>query len=344
MRGLAIATTWLDVRSAILLLTIGVIGSTAARAECLDGRGGTRLAEQRPGRLEITMTPSARVSRDLALAGDALVWTSGQDVWRLPDGGRGCLEHIAALPRPAQPTISSRLAVGGEALVEVTQTTVRELGQARIPIALPETPLASLVHDGALYTTVFRGDAIYRIDLATGQLGTFATLPAQSGRFGLVLAQHGDSLYVASYGQRWLAELPFATGTMRTIARGFATGPTALAVDGTNAYVYLESSRRSTGSLQRVVLATGKARALATNLINSDGVLLDDGWLYLRTAAGRRVDLVRVPADGSGGVELVERELPAGSRPVAADAEAIYLDAAGQVIRLEKSQLVTRTR
>ncbi len=319
-------------RFVLVLVAALVIRSTPAGADC---QAVAELHEPRPGRTDIALGAGAGISRDLALANGALVWTSGRDVWWLGDGGRGCLARIATLPSgPSGIRGSARVAVAGDQLVEVTQTAK----------ALPETPQTFLVHDGFLYTTVFRGDTIYKIALATGRIGTFAKLPAQSGRNGISLAQHGELLFVASYGQRWLGELPFSTGVLRVIARGFSTGPTALAVDDGHAYVYCESTRRSTGSLQSVALATGKASVLATNLINSDGVLLDDAWLYLRTLARGAVQLVRVRADGSSGVELVESGLPAGARPVAADAEAIYLDARGQIVRLDKQQLTARDR
>lgn len=341
-----------------LVLALGVvtaiaIDTTSAGAECRPTTAVARVFEPRPGRLDIAMSTGASVSRDLALAGEALVWTSGPDVWRLGEGGQGCLEHVASVPGPTTPrgaasSGSARLAVSGDRLLEVTRTSVREVGtrDARVvtPIALPETPQSFLVHDGVLYTTVFRGDAIYQVELATGRVATFATLPRQAGRFGLTLAQRGDSLYVASYGQRFVGELPFATGALRVIARGFASGPTAIAIDDAAAYVYCESSRRSTGSLQRIELATGKASVLARDLINSDAVLLDEAWLYLRTLVRGAAHLVRVRTDGTGGVETVETGLPRGARPVASDDRAIYLDANGEIVRLDKAQLVSRAR
>jgi hypothetical protein len=162
-----------------------------------------------------------------------------------------------------------------------------------------------------------------------------------------MLAKRGDKLFAASYGHRTLVEVPFATGKARTIARGLTSGPTALVVDDTHAYLYLENSRKSSGALVAVAFATGKSRVLAKDLTNSDSLLLDGGWLYLRhyaDASRNRIELVRVPSDGSGGVEIVETQLPSPARPIAIDADAIYIDGGSRIVRLDKRQLATKRR
>ena len=311
------------------------------------------ISEPHPGRLDVLLGANAKVYRDLALTNGSLVWSAGESLWRMPADGRGCVELLASRPREQANLVDSlRIATGGDDVFALTKTALLQIAPraAREQTAvgtLPETPQTFLVHDGFLYTTVWRGDTIYRLDLATGQIDPFVTLPKDSGHFGLMLAKRGDSLFAASYGHRTLVEVPFATGKPRTIARGLASGPTALVVDDTHAFLYLENSRKSSGSLVSIALANGKSRVLAKQLVNSDSLLLDNGWLYLRhyaDASRNLIELVRVPSDGRGGVEIVETQLPSPARPIAIDADAIYIDGGSRIVRLDKRQLATKPR
>jgi hypothetical protein len=302
------------------------------------------ISEPHPGRLDLMLGANSWVYRDLAVSGSSLVWSAGESLWRMPADGRGCLEMLASRPKSQANLVDSlRIATGGDG-VQIARGAARD----QTPVgALPETPQTFLVQDGFLYTTVWRGDTIYRLDLATGLIDPFVTLPKDSGHFGFMLAKHGDKLFAASYGHRTLVEIPFATGKPRTIARGLASGPTALVVDDTHAFLYLENSRKSKGALVAIALSTGKSRVLAKDLVNSDSLLLDGNWLYLRHYANAMrgsIELVRVPSDGSGGVEIVETALPSPARPIAIDADAIYIDGGSRIVRLDKRQLATKPR
>ncbi len=333
--------------TAIVLLLATV--SAHADPNCRDAP----ISEPHPGRLDVMLGANSSVYRDLALTNGSLVWSAGESLWRMPADGRGCVELLASRPREQANRVDSlRIATGGDGMFALTKTALLQLApqaaREQTPVGtLPETPQTFIIHDGFLYTTVWRGDTIYRLDLATGQIDPFVTLPKGGGRFGVMLAQRGDRLFAASYGHRTLIEVPFATGKPRTIARGLTSGPTALVVDDTSAFLYLENTRRSSGSLVAIALASGKSRVLAKELVNSDSLLLDGGWLYLRHYADmsrNRIELVRVPSDGSGGVEIVETQLPSPARPIAIDADAIYIDGGSRIVRLDKRLLATKAR
>jgi hypothetical protein len=327
----------------LAVLAVLSLGSAAASAEpCRQAA----VADPSPGRSEAVLPAEARIARDLALSNNTLVWSSGESLWRLRLDGNVCAERIAGRPAEAASAVDSlRVAVAGDSVVAVTRTALMPLAPTVAPSgtavdALPETPQTFVMADGALYTSVWRGDAIYRVDLANGTVVELAQLAKGSGRFGFLLAVHGDTLYAASWGQRTLTAIPLSTGIPKVVARGLAAGPTALAIDDTNAYLYLESGPKFPGAVVAIELAkpNAKPRTLATGIANSDSLLRDGDWLYLRsdTRAKRgTIDLVRVPLAG-GAIERVAADLPSPARPVGVDAEAIYLDGGSRIVRLQK--------
>jgi len=330
------------VRLAVLAAVLFVGAGTASAEPCRRAQ----VADPAPGRSEAVLPAEARITRDLTLSNNTLVWSSGESLWRLRLDGNVCAERIAGRPAEAASAIDSlRVAVAGDSVVALTRTALMELAPtvaaAGTPVAqLPETPQTFVMADGALYTSVWRSDAIYRVDLATGAAVELAQLPKGSGRFGVLLAVHGDTLYAASWGQRTLTAIPLGTGIPKTIARGLAAGPTALSIDDTHAYLYLESGPKYPGAVVAIELAKpgAKPRTLATGIANSDSLLRDGDWLYLRSdARGKQgaIDLVRVPLAG-GAPERVAVDLPSPARPIGADAEAIYLDGGSRIVRLQK--------
>jgi len=327
----------------LAVLAVLSLGSAIASAEpCRQAE----VADPSPGRSDALLPAEARIARDLSLSNNTLVWSSGESLWRLRLDGKVCAERIAGRPADAASAVDAlRVAVAGDSVVALTRTALMPLAPtvaaAGTPVEqLPETPQTFVLADGALYTSVWRGDAIYRVDLATGTVVELAQLPKGSGRFGFLLAVHADTLYASSWGQRALFAIPFATGIPKTIARGLAAGPTALAIDDANAYLYLESGPKFPGSVVSIELAkpSAKPRTLATGIANSDSLLRDGDWLYLRSdtrAKKGAIDLVRVPL-GGGAIERVAADLPSPARPIGADAEAIYLDGGSRIVRLQK--------
>lgn len=328
----------------LALLALFSLGSAVASAEpCRQAQ----VADPSPGRSEAVLPEEARVARDLALVNNTLVWSSGESLWRLRLDGKVCAERIAGRPADAASAVDAlRVAVEGDSIVAVTRTALLPLAPTVAAAGtavekLPETPQTFVLHDGALYTSVWRGDAIYRVDLATGATVELAQLPKGSGRFGFLLAVHGDTLYAASWGQRALFQIPLSTGIPKAIARSLASGPTAIAIDDTTAYLYLESGPKFSGAVVAIELASpGKPRTLATGISNADSLLHDGDWLYLRSdQRGKKgvIDLVRVPLAG-GAIDRVAADLPSPARPIGADADAIYVDGGNRIVRLAKTE------
>lgn len=327
----------------LAVLAAVLLGSAVASAEpCRQAE----VADPSPGRSEAVLPAEARIARDLSLSNNTFVWSSGESLWRLRIDGKMCAERIASRPAEAASTVDAlRVAVAGDSVVAVTRTALLALAPtvatAGTPVVqLPETPQTFVMADGALYTSVWKSDSIYRVDLGTGAVVELAQLAKGSGRFGFVLAVHGDTLYAASWGQRTLTAIPLSTGIAETIARGLAAGPTALALDDANAYLYLESGPKFSGAVVAIDLAkpAGKPRTLATGISNSDSMLRDGDWLYLRSdTRGKRgaIDLVRVPLAG-GAVERIAANLPSPARPIGSDSESIYLDGGSRIVRVQK--------
>lgn len=320
---------------AVLAAVLGSAG-TAAAARC----ERAEIREEHPGRREL----ASGAVREAALVDGALVWISGDTTWRMSQDG--CLEALSDGEQVAQ-LVTRRLVIDGNAVLTMTRDALVEPGPSgpvrRIAIAgLPDQPETFVVRDGAVYLNVFRGDAIYKVTIATGQVETFAKLPADSGHFGLSLAASDSALYVTSYGKRWLAEVPFATGAPKIITRGLPSGPVGVAVDAGQVFVNCEDGPRFGGALLRVDLATAKPQVIATKLVNSDSLLIDDGFVYLRSyvkTKDRRtakVNLLRVPADGRGKLELVEGNLPRATQPLAASADAVFTAGNGAIVRIAK--------
>ena len=315
-----------------------VLGSagTAAAARC----EAVQIHEDHPGRREL----ASGAVREAALVDGALVWISGDTTWRMSQDG--CLERLSDGEQVAQ-IVSRRLIVDDGAVLTMTKDALVEPGPAgpvrRVAIlGLPDQPETFVVHDGAVYLNVFRGDAIYKVTIATGQVETFAKLPADSGHFGLSLAASDSALYVTSYGKRWLAEVPFSTGAPKIVTRSLPSGPVGVAIAAGLAFVNCEDGPKFAGALLRIDLATAKSRVIATQLVNSDQLLVDDGFVYLRSyVKGKdrrtaKVNLLRVPADGRGKLELVEGNLPGATQPLVASAEAVFTAGNGAIVRIEK--------
>lgn len=322
----------------MLAVLAAVVGSTVPAAASRCERAEIR--EDHPGRRELV----SGAVREAALVDGALVWISGETTWRM--SADGCLEALGdgeQLP----PQTARRLVVDGGDVWTMTRDALVEPGPdgplRRVSIiGLPDQPETFAVAGGAVYLNVFRGDAIYKVTIATGQVETFAKLPADSGHFGLSLAASPSALYVTSYGKRWLAEIPFATAMPKFVARGLPSGPVGLAVSGGKAFVNCEDGPRFSGALLRVDLATAKSAVIATKLVNSDQLLVDDGYIYLRSYVKTkerktaRVNLLRVPTDGRGKLELVEGDLPRATQPLVASGDAVFAAGNGAIMRIAK--------
>ncbi len=317
---------------AVLAAVLGSAG-TAAAARC----EAAQIREDHPGRREL----ASGAVREAALIDGALVWISGDTTWRMSQDG--CLERLSDGEQVAQ-IVSRRLIVDGGVVLTMTKDALVEPGPAgpvrRVAIVgLPDQPETFVVHDGAVYLNVFRGDAIYKVTIATGQVEIFAKLPADSGHFGLSLAASDSALYVTSYGKRWLAAVPFATGAPKILTRGLPSGPVGVAIASGLAFVNCEDGPKFGGALLRIDLATAKSSVIATKLVNSDQLLVDDGFVYLRSyvkGKNRRVNLLRVPADGRGKLELVEGNLPGATQPLVASEDAVFTAGNGAIVRISK--------
>ena len=131
----------------------------------------------------------------------------------------------------------------------------------------------------------------------------------------------------------------------RTVVKnscGLPSGPVGVAIAAGLAFVNCEDGPKFAGALLRIDLATAKSRVIATKLVNSDQLLVDDGFVYLRSyVKGKdrrtaKVNLMRVPADGRGKLELVEGNLPGATQPLVASVDAVFTAGNGSIVRIEK--------
>jgi hypothetical protein len=190
----------------------------------------------------------------------------------------------------------------------------------------PEEYAASTEH---IYLTMFKRTEIVRVPVRGGAATKIGELPRG------ILALYGDTLYATSYASGVLIAMPVTGGAPRTIARGLLR-PTALAVDGTHAFVYSEREH----SLRRIELATGASAILASELVNSDDVVLDGDWVYTRSWSKPHGTLVRVAKDGSRPAQVIANDLASPYR-IAIDDAAIYVTSrdGDEIVRVVKSSL-----
>jgi DNA-binding beta-propeller fold protein YncE len=238
-----------------------------------------------------------------------------------------------------RPDFAFKVVAAGDAVVASSRKDLLHVDVAGGAVAkanirgLTEYPEEIVADAAFVYVTMFKQPQIMRVPAGGGSAQQIGELARG------VLALRGDTLYVASYATGVLVALPKAGGKPRTIAKGLVR-PTALAVDATHAFVYSEKDR----TIQKIDLVTGKASVIATNLTNSDELVLDGAWLYTRSwDKGSAGSLVRIATTGAGGAEVIGGDL-AAPYGIAFDAEAIYVTArdGAQIIRFDKAALPAR--
>lgn len=275
--------------------------------------------------ITVEMSPMSVVS-----TGTAVVWTDQAGaIWTMPAGGREP-KQLSDQKRPGFAFSlllagSSVLATGrrGMFAVDLTDSQVRE-----VPITgLPDQPEDSAADAEHMYLTIFKRDEIVRVPIAGGKAERIASIPRG------VLALHGKTLYVASYSQGTLSAVPVAGGAPKLIASGLPR-PTGVAADATHAYVYCEKDR----GLRKIDLASGQSTMLATELINSDDVVLDGEWVYTRSW-GKSHSVVRIPKAG-GAPQVIASDLRSPYR-IAIDPKAIYVTSRDdkRLVRIPKASL-----
>src|SRR5512141_2377064 len=80
---------------ALLVAVVSCVAAVTAHAEpCAP----VRATSPHAGRIDLELTSGATIQRDLALSASALVWSSGEALWRIQGDGRGCLEQLARRP------------------------------------------------------------------------------------------------------------------------------------------------------------------------------------------------------------------------------------------------------
>jgi hypothetical protein len=251
---------------------------------------------------------------DLVLHRGTLVWADlAGAIWTMPADGSGPPAQVSEQHRDgfaAHPFVAGErvIAKSGKGLlaIEVPGGAVTHVGITGVP-DLPEDVVGDA---SAIFFTVFNHDQIMRMPVTGGAAQHL--LDAKTA----VLAIHGPTLYVASYGTGDLLAIPTAGGVPRTIAKKL-NHPTALAVDDTAAYVYTEGDQRMT----RVELATGATKVLGEHLENSDEVALAADALYTVSWPNKLVRLPKVP--GAGPATLADQLFQ--PRGVVCDERFIYV-------------------
>lgn len=268
----------------------------------------------------------------LVVTGGSLFWSdSAGAIWSMPATGG----EPRQLSNQREPDFAFSLFLAGD---HVFATSRRDL----LRVAGPDGPVTRVGITGLsdnpeeyaggrdfLYLTMFKRSEIMRVPVSGGRAEKIGDLARG------ILALHGDTLYVMSYSTGVLTALPVTGGRPRTIARGLVR-PTAFAVDATHAFVYSEREQ----SLRRLDLATGTSVVIATDLVNSDEVLLDGPWVYTRSWSKPSHTLVRVAKDGSRPAEVIAGDLASPYR-IAVDADAIYVTSrdSNEIVCLAKSAL-----
>lgn len=281
---------------------------------------------KRPARVAFTVGPSPQ---SIAVRGDALYWTDiGGAIWTMATTG-GTPRQLSD---GRSPDFAYKVVTAGDAVIAGTRKDLMSVGDAVAKLnvrGLVEYPEEIVADEAFVYVTMFRKSQIMRVPVGGGSAQAIADLPRA------VLALHGDTLYAASYANGALLAIPKGGGKPRIITKKLVR-PTAIAVDDTHAFVYSEKEQ----SLQAIELATGAARVIAKNLVNSDDLVLDGAWLYTRSWGKRNVGtLVRVAKDGSSQT-VIGADLAAPYN-IAFDEDAIYVTArdGAQIVRFEKAAL-----
>jgi len=251
-----------------------------------------------------------------------MVWTdSAGAIWTLPIAGG---EPKQLSDQHGIGFMFHPIVAGGEVFVSGKRDFARVAGGnvQKLGLALPEDPEEVVADDRAIYVTLFKRDEVMAIPLGGGAPSTLFTF-----RRG-VLAVHGGTLYAVSYTTGVLVAISTSGGKPRTIAKGFVR-PTALAADDTHAYVYTEKDR----ALRRVELATGAISEIASDLENSDDIVIDGGWLYTFSWPDQ---LVRVAKDGSR-KEVLAGDLKSPTH-IAIDGDFVFVVSRDQqkIVRLPK--------
>jgi hypothetical protein len=219
------------------------------------------------------------------------VWTDlAGAIWMMPADGSGSPKQLSEQHRDgfaARPFVAGDRVIAkcgkGLLAIEVPGGAV-----TRIQVTGAPDLLENVVGDGStIFFTVFNHDQIMRVPVTGG--AAQGVLEAKGG----VLALHGPTLYVASYGTGDLLEVPTAGGVPRTIARKLKQA-TALAVEDDAVYLYTEGDQR----IDRVELATGAIRVLGEHLENSDEVELAADAIYTVSWPNKLVRVPKVPGPG----------------------------------------------
>jgi hypothetical protein len=278
-------------------------------------------------RLEVTveMSPMSVVS-----TGTRLVWTDQAGaIWTMPATG-GDKQQLSDQKRP---DFAFSLLLAGDTVLATSRHGVLRVALPAGPVTkldisgLPDQPEDSVADAGYMYLTIFKRDDVVRVPIGGGKAEKLATISRG------VLGLHDKTLYIASYSQGTLSALPVTGGTPRVIARGLPR-PTAVAADATHAYVYCERDRK----LRKIDVVTGESIMLATDLINSDDVVVDGDWVYTRSW-GASHSLLRIPKAG-GPPQTVVDGLRSPYR-IAIDARAIYVTSRDdrRIVRIPKATL-----
>lgn len=258
--------------------------------------------------------------------GRALVWTDqAGGVWTMAAGG-----SPKQLSDQKHPDFAFSLFAAGDQIFATGRHGILRVDLAAgtvgmLPVTgLPDQPEDAVGDREFIYVTIFKRDDVLRIPVSGG-----AAVKVASVSKG-VLGIRDRTVYIASYSAGTLSEL---APNPKLIAKGLPR-PTAVAADATHAFVYCERDR----VLRKIDLATGVETKLAGDLVNSDDVLVADGWVYTRSW-GPTGTLLRVPAAG-GAVQTLADDLKSPYR-IAVDARAIYVTSRDdrRIVRIPKSTL-----
>ena len=261
---------------------------------------------------------------DVYVVGDRVVWLdSTGEAWSVADTLEGKPVHLTDQHDSAGFMLSmihvhgSWIAASDRGLVTIDLSTgaATDLGKVADPLYLAT--------DGdALYASLFQKPQVMRV-ARDGTATTLFELP------GAAIAYGGSTLYAASYST---GKLVAYTGKTKTLATKLPH-PTAIAADDTYVYVACEGDNK----LHRFD-ASGKDTVIASDLSNSDVLVVDGGWVYYYVWAGGKGHdkLERVSTDGKTAQTLAD----ALSAPtsIAVGRSAVYANSRDdrRIVRIDK--------
>jgi hypothetical protein len=316
-----------DMRRTSLAIVILLGLCPAARARVVLPPRASCPAPQLPsGSLVFSAADTSAAVFMVAVDGQHVFWTDGRgQLWRAPKSG-GAPTRIVA-------EHAHSLLLLGSDIYYTSERSIRKIastgGTPSVVIQESEDPIV-LVSDGrSLFYSMYDGSPVRQLELATGKV-----VRRFAGSKHATLAVAGGELYVASYRDGTITRHSLGKKPPKVVVRGERT-VVGISVDAGAIYYSVEKG----GWVKRLPRAGGRARVLARDQFNQEGLELDGDhvyWFDWRGGEGQHT-LWRTRRAGGGAVEKVLGGL-CGPHYLAIDERHLYIanKGAGTVLKIPK--------